>query len=264
MVIMRTLIIGDMHTNTDILRKSKDVDSIDRVILLGDYMDDWHASSSQRIRMAQCLHDYIHDMGKRGIQVDALLGNHDIAYLLGREDAAFNTVLYKSPGFDEEAHDEVHSIYQHIPFSIMSSVNVRGEQWLCSHAGITDSWMRYALTEHDDAIGVMDEVNAMNDWYTLFMCDYSRGGHDRYASPLWADKSELIDDHAKGFNQIVGHTPVKCITMMTDDDSRLLFADTFSTLPSGEHIGDCSAFVMDDACDDSRFGLGINITQIFA
>lgn len=258
---MRTLIIGDMHTDSSILDRADSVKDIDRIILLGDYMDDWHAGFGDRINMAEKLRDYVLDKQRHGIRVDVLLGNHDIAYLLGKESRFFTHVYYMSPGFDSYSENGVHHIYSHIPFSIMTTVRHHGNTWLCSHAGITESWLNHVMPSVHDEDTISDTVNHMNDWRTLFMCGSGRGGHDGYSSPLWADRYELTEDHPNGMNQIVGHTPTKSVSMISDGTSRLMFADTFSRTSDGVHIGDSSVIVMDDD-DEKDHGYGDGIQTI--
>ena len=89
------LVVGDLHTKFDILEKAisyfNDDSSIERIIFLGDYVDDWNkppeASYNLLTRLITLKKAYPD-------KVVLLLGNHDFHYIY--DDARYSGYNYET------------------------------------------------------------------------------------------------------------------------------------------------------------------------
>lgn len=282
------LLVGDIHDKAravlpviDELLSDESL-GIERIVMLGDYLNDWDVTSRGEVDDFRFLVDWVGS--KPEGMVVMVVGNHDLPYVMDKRDSRWHVVRRGAPGFKPKAYRDVHDLFTQphmrgvvraaYPFMTRS-----GDAWLATHAGVTRSW----LEQHDygDLVYVDRDtydhgfepehelgqvVNGMYErgaWLPLNTVGYARGGYPGDApSPLWADRSELVDDHVPRVNQIVGHTPVETPTLIVDrhtdrDDSvngnddagerhsydMLLFMDTMSTMSDGEPIGD-SSFVL--------------------
>lgn len=76
---MRHLIIGDIHEKPSIAQSiiNKHTDDVDKIILVGDYFDNWNSECTEFINTAQWLIKLCQDNPK----VIPLVGNHDLSYI---------------------------------------------------------------------------------------------------------------------------------------------------------------------------------------
>ena len=231
---------------------------VDGVIMLGDYMDDWHATTEDRVMFMRALAIMQATLEDNGITVRMLIGNHDLPYLVGTDDPVSRSISYTSPGLDEDAVDDVHHIMMGMGhWDYATGITVNGREWICSDAGITQSWAdRHGMT--NDPVGFVNGSSMR----ALMECGRGRGGHDIAPSPLWADKTELIDDPCAGLLQIIGHTPVPTITSVRTMNEGMVFMDTFSHDSDNTDIGDGSMLLIDDGIrgdewlPDGMMGIG--------
>ena len=250
-----TLIAGDTHLHPAFLERisyAADAVNANRIILLGDYMDYWHANTAQYVGMAEALKDWM-DNDKRAI--DLLLGNHDIPYYTGSNDPLFSFIKYRAVGMNMLAVNDVHEIYSMMRMRVSTTlVNpVNNDVYICTHAGLTLGWLnkycKSKIGKSYDAYVISDLLNEMQahgEWRALYSCGALRGGHDGNPGPLWADKNELDSDPVIGVNQIVGHTPVNTIHIDLNTNASMVFCDTMSFMSNDKSIGDGSLLVVGD------------------
>lgn len=250
-----TLIAGDTHLHPAFLERisyAADAVNANRIILLGDYMDYWHANTAQYVGMAEALKDWM-DNDKRAI--DLLLGNHDIPYYTGSNDPLFSFIKYRAAGMNMLAVNDVHEIYSMMRMQVSTTlVNpVNNDVYICTHAGLTLGWFnkycKSKIGKSYDAYVISDLLNEMQahgEWRALYSCGALRGGHDGNPSPLWADKNELESDPVIGLNQIVGHTPVNTVHIDLNTNASMVFCDTMSFMSNDKSIGDGSLLVVGD------------------
>lgn len=250
-----TLIAGDTHLHPAFLERisyAADAVNANRIILLGDYMDYWHANTVQYVGMAEALKDWM-DNDKRAIEL--LLGNHDIPYYTGSNDPLFSFIKYRAAGMNMLAVNDVHEIYSMMRMQVSTTlVNpVNNDVYICTHAGLTLGWFnkycKSKIGKSYDAYVISDLLNEMQahgEWRALYSCGALRGGHDGNPSPLWADKNELESDPVIGLNQIVGHTPVNTVHIDLNTNASMVFCDTMSFMSNDKSIGDGSLLVVGD------------------
>lgn len=244
-----TLIVGDMHVKQKLILPMIDtaikITNAKRVVLCGDYMDDWGADDELALDAIGRLSAWLADKQEGGIDVTTLVGNHDFCYLgqfigCGTQ----GTIL-------AEVKDVLDSV------GLRAAAVVNGH--LVTHAGLTDGWKNRYMPDVDTPSKAADAINEMLDggktwWRCLYEAGYGRGGDSRTPGPLWADASELIDDPAIGIPQIVGHTPMRRAIMEIagnydmrsgkNDLVDISFCDTFSLRRDLTPIGDGSILVV--------------------
>ena len=242
--------IGDIHTKLWIINQAKKLlPNYDKMIFLGDYVDDWDASPEASYETVKQLIDLKLQYPKKVI---LLAGNH-----CQSEGFAGS---FRCSGFREETHQLVKDLYKtrdngNAPlFQIAYSKG----SYLFTHAGVTNQFwkdtqllIKNHYPELQDLLkqktklpsiisnvlnyaylqGLSDQTDRL--FQTLGQAGASRGGMGT-PSPIWADKTDLIANSIPKVNQVVGHTPVNTITTHIvrngDKTSHLLyFCDTFST-----------------------------------
>ena len=250
----RILFVGDLHTKTFLLplidkaaRKHKP----DRIICLGDYMDDWNISSTENYESAQKIFKWAHRCGN----VALLFGNHDMGYYSGACDCSGN---------DYAILPQVQKLFTE-NFDLLK-VAESSDNWLFTHAGLTKNWARKYIGMPTTAGQAAKLLNNLLDspkgMQELQAVGRYRGGFD-WPSPLWADWAELNGDPCPDINQITGHTPQRTCQQNTScNGERLWCCDTFSTYGNGDHLGDGSMLLLDTEATGEAGGLtGRGIVQ---
>lgn len=227
------LIVGDMHCKqtwilpyVDSVIKGKDVN---RVVFLGDYLDDFLCHGDESMDQLEFHLKWL-KKASRNVDVVHLCGNHDWSY------------LQESDGSYASGHDfSIHAQARDVLEKFKIKMSERVGQCVCSHAGITESWIMSLDLQQDEA----NAVDLLNDMYAesdnrLNSCGELRGGSDA-PGPLWADGVETEFDEGLDLDQIVGHTPV-CVASVKRrrNGSFVAYCDTFSTNASGRAMGDGS------------------------
>lgn len=255
-----TLVVGDIHNKIWILNHIFEftmgsgehyADQFDKIIFLGDYVDDWN---SPPVASHNALSRLIELKNKFPEQIVLLMGNHCLSEWLGGR--------FKCSGFNEYTHSLIKDLYSENEG--LFDIAYWDGDFLYSHAGFTNQWIK-DLDLPSTPKELVETVNdALHYRYTnqrrngifsaLAQAGSGRGGMGT-PSPVWADKRELEANPLPFVNQIVGHTPVKTVTsheFKNGDGSRntLWFCDTFSTykLPLVEAtlpIGDSSVLIVD-------------------
>ena len=81
----KTRVIGDMHLKEDLIlsRVDQAIKKLDvnRVVFCGDYVDEWHSNRSIMLDAIDDFLTWIDGKRKHGLDVDFVLGNHDMQYL---------------------------------------------------------------------------------------------------------------------------------------------------------------------------------------
>lgn len=216
----RALIVPDAHLKIEVIEKGMELASklmCDRVILLGDYFDDWFAMDTDYHDMRAYLKELLR---KNHGRVIPLLGNHELSYL-----------GFPCSGYNRHMEPIVRGTVENDHrFAFCYSL----DGVLYSHAGVTKEWIisneliprhmvRYHMGIKNGAEMVEDAIYGIEDLSILAQTGPARGGHG-IPSPVWADLTELIADPIGKFTQVVGHTPVEQIEKI----GNCYFCDVFS------------------------------------
>ena len=244
--IFKSLIIGDIHAKFWVLEKIKPlILEYDKLIFLGDYVDDWTAPPEASYNLLKELIDL---KLKYPSKIVLLLGNHDTSEAFAG--------CFRCSGFNEQTHSLVKDLYKTRDSGNVPIFNVAYSKgnYLFTHAGITKNFWQDILLLIKNHYPELSEIinletnlatkisNILNYallkglddpldklFLTLSQIGIGRGGRQT-PSPLWADKSELIENPVPKLHQVVGHTPVNTI-IQTKIERRysLTFCDTLST-----------------------------------
>jgi predicted phosphodiesterase len=240
----KILSIGDIHGSSawkeNFLTEEGKVilseSSIEKVIFVGDYVDSF-SYKDEEIR--QNLLDII-DLKKRYPErVILLIGNHDIQYINPSPSS-------RCSGFRSTMFFDLHDIFKSnkdlFKFAHFES-DIEGDKVLWTHAGVTNGWYNQLIgrltkdnfrfkdevksileREHtvDEILNFVYEIN-LND---IYFVDYHSGGIEEFASPIWVRPKVLIHDSLKGYDQVVGHTPLLDIDIRLTIGGTLYFIDT--------------------------------------
>ena len=264
---MKTIVVGDMHQKQrpilPIVDNAIRFLGARRVVLLGDYCDDYspNRDTTDAKKLLEGLEfqaDWIDRTRGRGIQVDALLGNHDMQYLIERQ----------GPGTNLNCIIPVQRLLAQMNVRMAAAV----DGWLATHAGLTSqfanvvleidtnaarsdqpSYSAESLSEQlnatfDHALSEMFEHANDEELLLLNLCGPGRGGAC-IPGPLWASISELTVLGMPHLNQIIGHTPVYSVCELEEQGfcgERYMACDTFSTDFDFRPLGDGSILLADD------------------
>lgn len=196
----KILAIGDIHTKQWILDLVENViHKYDRVIFLGDYIDDWEAEPMQNINILKRMYDFEQWHEDK---VRLVIGNHDYGY-------AFNTPTTHS-GFSPMTHTLLHVPENKYLVDWLRNMQVIYEEddVFYSHAGITEEWQKQ----------FSDSFSVKSLWSPI--------------SPIWARPDEVTYSEIK---QVIGHNTYETCLQLTPT---VWCIDTFSTYPNGIPVGD--------------------------
>lgn len=195
----RILVVPDVHGRTFWKEAEQNINEVDQVIFLGDYVDPYPYESD-----VNCDEDALIDNFKNIIQfakshadkVVLLIGNHDAHYIDDNPDIrssrysgsmknTFAKLIKDNAGLFNKAHYVGNILF--------------------SHAGVTSGWLDYnGFTANPTAESVYKFIQD-STYAELCQVGGSRGGMFPYGGPMWAD----IREHYRSdipFEQIVGHT----------------------------------------------------------
>ena len=226
---MKIACLGDIHSRPI----WKDVvdhifDDVDKIILLGDYVDPYKYEFKEQIDSFKILSDVIELKNKYPEKIINIIGNHDAHYL-------FNDIQPCSR-YDRDnasAYRALFNINKHL-FQYAYQV----ENHLFTHAGISNDW--FELFEDSlksfgliDKYNIADVLNTMgNDKIgnrILNSVGYIRGGDCNAGGIVWSDYSETCRDFLVGIHQYAGHTKVKYIHTEKNETGSITYCDVLAT-----------------------------------
>ena len=270
---MRTIVVGDMHQKQHLVLPIVDNAirflGAKRVVLLGDYCDDYspdrdETDAEKLLRGLEYQVDWVDRTRNRGVQVDVLLGNHDMQYLVERQ----------GPGTNLNCIIPVRRLLAQMNVRMAAAV----DGWLATHAGRPSQFTDIVLEIDDEAESfgkpsysaesLAAQLNAAFDHALTEMFDHAndeelllfnlcgpgRGGIS-IPGPLWASTSELMVLGMPHLDQIVGHTPVYSVHKLEEQGfsgERFMACDTFSTDFDFRPLGDGSILLADDETHEMR------------
>lgn len=206
---MRTLVISDIHEN--IGRAKKIIKSVphDKLVLTGDYFDNYDSPAKDAKNTAKWLkEDILHNPN-----AIAILGNHDTSYI-------FNNGYFRCSGFSFERSQLINDVLNEDDRAKFVAYHI-DQGYALSHAGLTNErWKEYSakfieqsatetkLEFFDRVMKVISkeaiDAARSNTDTPLFAAGWDRGGIYRHGGINWVDWNSLSP--IKGINQIVGHT----------------------------------------------------------
>lgn len=270
---MKTIVVGDMHQKQNLVLPIVDnairLLGARRVVLLGDYCDDYspdrdETDAEKLLRGLEYQVDWVDRTRNRGMQVDVLLGNHDMQYLIERQ----------GPGTNLNCIVPVRRLLAQMNVRMAAAV----DGWLATHVGLTSQFADIVLeidveaepfgepsysaeslaaqlnAAFDHALTEMFNHGNDEELLLFSLCGPGRGGIS-IPGPLWASTSELTVLGMPHLDQIVGHTPVYSVCELEEQGfrgERFMACDTFSTDFDFRPLGDGSILLADDETHEMR------------
>ena len=244
-------IVPDVH-GTQFWKEAKEkIDSLDKIIFLGDYLDSYSISGLFNRKGELKNFEEILEFKKTFPEkVTLLLGNHDIGYLF-------------ELGCSRQTHGEMYKkynslFYENIKlFKITEYIELKNDKILFSHAGITHNWANLFKKRLESNLSVKSEIInwqlntgiqssdeglcfdnqlVINGLFNMLLFNLDnldinnflksifwtvapiRGGSS-FGSILWADSTEWEDEvniFGKDIKQIVGHNRMFFPVEMTE------------------------------------------------
>lgn len=189
----RIQIIGDIHNRISEAEMCIQYEQADKVILLGDYFDQFDDTLEDAKRVAMWL--------RRSLKQENrihLLGNHDIWYF-------YSHLVPKCPGNTDEKRREILKIFPDDIWRQMKLLHIEGNV-LFSHAGLRPQLFAHPVRGMSkDHLLERCERALQEPHNPILEAGRSRGGPAFQAGIIWQDWREMA--FAGDWNQIVGHTP---------------------------------------------------------
>ena len=212
----KILIIPDVH-GRKFWRKALDlIESVDKIIFLGDYHDPYPhegVNNGSSISEARSILEFKLSYPSK---VVLLLGNHDCHYMWDD--------LLGCSRFDRSNCDELSKLSN--DNKSLFNILYKSNDVLFSHAGVVKSWVK-KYCEDKSIDELLDEpIDYFHD--KLWIISYMRGGWENFGSCVWSDVREFKNEF--DYYQVFGHTQVIneliCKTFACLDSRKCFLMDT--------------------------------------
>jgi len=183
-------VIGDVHGRT--FWKTYLHLKFTKLYFIGDYFDSIDVPFSKQYNnfTAICKE------ARHNSHIKLCLGNHDYQYLRGVHGQRYS-------GFQTDHSEEISAVLEE-NIDLLKIVYVTGDNYIISHAGITECFLKSLGVSRPEEINAafLENRNVLNfNGTNIFGDDITQG-------PLWVRPPSLKKNPLPGYNQIVGHTPV--------------------------------------------------------
>lgn len=200
------LVISDIHTSTRWRKITAQRKPGDEIIFLGDYFDHRGAGPFASSQVDNFLE--ICAYAEANPPTTMLMGNHDYNY---------TPWALSDMSWEPDAWEISKALMAKI--RMMEMVAVRrnlAKPMIFSHGGVTQTFMRnHSLDKPEGINRLWLEQPDLFEWLPRDPATGERSnryGDDPWQSPIWVRDNALYEDGARGFDQVVGHTPVREIT----------------------------------------------------
>lgn len=190
------LIVPDVHGRI-FWKESvrRELDTIDKVIFLGDYLDPYPEEGITPKESIDILKEIIELKKNNPDKVVLLIGNHDYHYM--------NYMISPCSRFDRRNSHEIEEIFKEN--LDLFQLLYREDKYLFSHAGVIKEWMEKYCGCQDIEELLKDEHKAYS---SLWVVPMIRGGWEWFGSCLWNDVRDFSNE-IPGTFQIFGHTQLR-------------------------------------------------------
>lgn len=242
---MNVLVIPDVHLKPYIFDKADTIlnnYNCDKVVLLGDFVDDWFQSNNIGLynktfdRLIKFLQEY-----------DCLVcwGNHDLSYVWNKHDAGFSYIAQLTV-IDRirEVTKLLNGTYSQPNDYDRAAIIHRIDNVVFSHGGLTNEFVKNhidTIAEENNKqiqdVNIDDIINSVNHYGKITL---SEDNSPIWARPIYHNSNTIYTDDIAKF-QVVGHTPVKKPRIT----ETCVLCDDFSTNERAKPYG-CNHFVIID------------------
>ena len=201
----KTIVIGDVHGRDDWKHVLYHAKHYDKMIFIGDYFDSWDIPAMEQMRNFREIVEYKRKYPKK---VVLLYGNHDLHYLLEREQYS---------GFQDKYQMMIKMLLEDAK-DVMQWAYEEGE-YLFTHAGVTISWCEANNVDQDNVVQSINELPLTA--FKFKGVDLS--GNNVTQGPCWVRPQSLYQDRIAGHTQVVGHTQGPHIDINTMADIPVVY-----------------------------------------
>ena len=201
------LIIPDIH-GRNFWKKAveENKDKVDKIILLGDYLDPYPWEGITRKEAISNFQEIIDFKSENRDKVILFVGNHDLAYIDKKN------YLVRSRYDSSNAHHIEEMFRSHRSFFQLAHEELIGDKrYLFTHAGLQKGW----YDQNEKVIGELT-VNGLNHLLdipsgikALCAASWARGGWDQFGSIVWNDVTDCgshVNDELPWDRQVFGHS----------------------------------------------------------
>lgn len=221
-------IIPDVHQTTHFIKMVEDnISRLDKLIFLGDYVDNWLEQPWWNIpehNPINVINKIVSYKKKYSSKIDLLLGNHCLSYL------SSNPISKKVSGHQHEHDKEIAQAF--LNNIDLFKIAVKYDNWVISHAGFSNTWVNNQKEKgfDKDKETIIDWCNKMIleknfhyfDWTGLA----SPSGDEITQTPTWIRPFSLIKDSYFP-NQLVGHSEAEFAPIFVKDKgTNLILVDS--------------------------------------
>ena len=184
---MKIICVPDIHQTTHWKKTIPLLESVDKIVFLGDYVDNWVNSWPEQMHNLMEIIEFKKSFPDK---ICLCWGNHDTSYYLGE----------KCSGFQPERYLELKEFFTKNEncFEVVFIF----DNWIFSHAGVSKEWMNSAN------INLIEEINSLfktNPNYFRWVGP-NIYGYNENEGPLWIRPESLTQVAIEDFNQCVGHS----------------------------------------------------------
>ena len=211
------LCIGDIHGRT-FWKKAveENMDKVDRIIFLGDYLDPYPWEGITRKEAISNFQEIIDFKSENRDKVVLFVGNHDLAYIDKK-----NYIVRSRYDSSNARHIEEMFRSHRSFFQLAHEELIGDKRYLFTHAGLQIGWYK----KHEKLIGELT-VNGINHLLGIpsgikALCEasWSRGGWDQFGSIVWNDVTDCgshVNDELPWDRQVFGHSQQEEHPIITD------------------------------------------------
>ena len=211
------LIIPDIH-GRNFWKKAveENMDKVDRIIFLGDYLDPYPWEGITRKEAISNFQEIIDFKSENRDKVVLFVGNHDLAYIDKK-----NYIVRSRYDSSNARHIEEMFRSHRSFFQLAHEELIGDKRYLFTHAGLQIGWYK----KHEKLIGELT-VNGMNHLLGIpsgikALCEasWSRGGWDQFGSIVWNDVTDCgshVNDELPWDRQVFGHSQQDEHPIITD------------------------------------------------
>ena len=230
-IVNKIAVVPDVHGKSFWKKAKEEIDSLDEVIFLGDYLDSYTFKGlmNRDIELNNFLEilDFKREYPEK---INLLLGNHDIGYLLRL-------------GCSRQTYGEMFDLYQHhfeeniALFQMTEYVQLNNEKVFFSHAGILRKWAELVCQKLDLEVAPFKTAileglfnNLIQKYNELEYRDFlrwafwlvgpGRGGFNgSCGSIVWADSTEWEGEEnffGSEISQVIGHSRLPAPKILTE------------------------------------------------
>lgn len=211
------LIIPDIH-GRNFWKKAveENMDKVDRIIFLGDYLDPYPWEGITRKEAISNFQEIINFKSENRDKVVLFVGNHDLAYIDKK-----NYIVRSRYDSSNARHIEEMFRSHRSFFQLAHEELIGDKRYLFTHAGLQIGWYK----KHEKLIGELT-VNGINHLLGIpsgikALCEasWSRGGWDQFGSIVWNDVTDCgshVNDELPWDRQVFGHSQQEEHPIITD------------------------------------------------